>query len=311
MFHTLLEKDGGVVKIQAKDKDLKKWIQKAATAIGEADAVLISAGAGMGIDSGLPDFRGNKGFWRAYPVIKKMGLAFEDMANPRWFERDSRLAWGFYGHRLNLYRRTTPHAGFTQLLEMGKEKKHGCFVLTSNVDGQFQTAGFAANRIEECHGSIHHLQCAQPCGNAVWHPQNIEIAIDSEFLRAIGTLPSCQQCRSLARPNILMFNDNSWIGKRTKEQGERLWQWLEELLVTDHHLVIIEIGAGNAVPTIRRRSEFYAKVHRATLIRINPHDYDVPKSRHVSLPMGGGSALEAIWQVWSAENRQSSGLEPQ
>ncbi|HQN18542.1 MAG TPA: Sir2 family NAD-dependent protein deacetylase, partial [Syntrophobacteraceae bacterium] len=33
----------------------------------EADAVLITAGAGMGVDSGLPDFRGNQGFWNAYP----------------------------------------------------------------------------------------------------------------------------------------------------------------------------------------------------------------------------------------------------
>ena len=32
----------------------------------QADYVIITAGAGMGVDSGLPDFRGNEGFWRAY-----------------------------------------------------------------------------------------------------------------------------------------------------------------------------------------------------------------------------------------------------
>ena len=31
------------------------------------DALLVAAGAGMGVDSGLPDFRGDEGFWRAYP----------------------------------------------------------------------------------------------------------------------------------------------------------------------------------------------------------------------------------------------------
>ncbi len=47
-------------------------ISRAAKAIREADALLISAGAGMGVDSGLPDFRGTEGFWRAYPAIAKL-----------------------------------------------------------------------------------------------------------------------------------------------------------------------------------------------------------------------------------------------
>lgn len=291
-----------MAKRRGKDKALHDPLHKAAAAIGEADALLISAGAGMGVDSGLPDFRGKKGFWRAYPMIEKMGLGFEDLADPRWFERDPRLAWGFYGHRLNLYRRTIPHAGFARLLDMGRGKKHGYFVLTSNVDGQFQTAGFDADRIEACHGSIQHLQCVRPCGDDIWHAQNLEIGVDSESLRAIGSLPACRQCGSLARPNILMFYDRAWLGHRTKACGERLWVWLEELLVTAHRLVIIEIGAGKAVPTIRQRSEFYAQVHRATLIRINLRDSDVPMTRHISLPMGGRAAMEAIWQIWNDGN---------
>jgi NAD-dependent SIR2 family protein deacetylase len=42
-------------------------IQQAATAIVAADAILITAGAGMGVDSGLPDFRGHQGFWKTHP----------------------------------------------------------------------------------------------------------------------------------------------------------------------------------------------------------------------------------------------------
>ena len=45
-------------------------IQSAAEAICSADALLIGAGAGMGVDSGLPDFRGDEGFWKAYPPLK-------------------------------------------------------------------------------------------------------------------------------------------------------------------------------------------------------------------------------------------------
>jgi NAD-dependent SIR2 family protein deacetylase len=46
-------------------------VRQAAEAIKAADAILIAAGAGMGVDSGLPDFRGTQEFWRAYPVIAR------------------------------------------------------------------------------------------------------------------------------------------------------------------------------------------------------------------------------------------------
>src|SRR5687767_732061 len=117
-------------------------IEEAARAIAEADALLITAGAGMGVDSGLPDFRGNEGFWKAYPPMKKLGVSFSEMANPRWFREDPAFAWGFYGHRLALYRATKPHDGFRVLREWVQEKPLGGFVFTSNVDGAFQRAGF-------------------------------------------------------------------------------------------------------------------------------------------------------------------------
>ena len=110
-------------------------IQKAAQAIDQASALLITAGAGIGVDSGLPDFRGNQGFWKAYPALK--GYPFEEMANPQWFDSDPTRAWGFYGHRLNLYRKTIPHKGFDILHAWAQ--KIPTFVFTSNVDGQFQS----------------------------------------------------------------------------------------------------------------------------------------------------------------------------
>ena len=54
-------------------------------AIAAADALLVAAGAGMGVDSGLPDFRGPEGFWPAYPAYRKLGKSFQDLANPVWF----------------------------------------------------------------------------------------------------------------------------------------------------------------------------------------------------------------------------------
>src|ERR1700733_9801713 len=96
--------------------ELALALQRAAEVIRAADALLIGAGAGMGVDSGLPDFRGNEGFWNDYPAFRRQNLSFVELANPAWFDADPGRAWGFYGHRLNLYRATQPHDGFQRLL---------------------------------------------------------------------------------------------------------------------------------------------------------------------------------------------------
>src|SRR5512141_825913 len=88
---------------------------RAAEIVREADVFVITAGAGMGVDSGLPDFRGHQGFWKAYPPSASLGLSFAEAANPLHFERDPAFGWGFYGHRTNLYRETSPHAGCAPL----------------------------------------------------------------------------------------------------------------------------------------------------------------------------------------------------
>jgi len=75
----------------------------AATLIKNSEALLITAGAGMGIDSGLPDFRGKEGLWKAYPYFKEAGMSFTDAANHDFFRRDPHKFWFFYGHRYNSY----------------------------------------------------------------------------------------------------------------------------------------------------------------------------------------------------------------
>jgi NAD-dependent SIR2 family protein deacetylase len=273
--------------------DLRENLKRAALALREADALLVTAGAGMGVDSGLPDFRGNEGFWKAYPPLAKLGVSFVEMANPFWFERDPSLAWGFYGHRLNLYRRTVPHGGFKRLLEIGKKKKEGYFVFTSNVDGQFQIAGFDEDRIEECHGSLHHLQCLRPCSQDIWEAREVTPDVDETQFRAREPLPRCPKCGALARPNVLMFNDWDWIPHRTRIQGDRLHRWLEGLSRSGAALAVVEMGAGKAVATVRVTSEAAVRGGKATLIRINPRDYDVPAG-HIAIPCGAEEGILKI-----------------
>jgi NAD-dependent SIR2 family protein deacetylase len=267
----------------------------AAETIKNSNAILITAGAGIGVDSGLPDFRGNEGFWQAYPPIAKLGISFYEMANPQWFHNDPHLAWAFYGHRLNLYRSTNPHPGFYQVLQAAKEKKYGYFVFTSNVDGQFQKAGFHENQIDECHGSIHHLQCSCGCTEKIWPADSLEIKVDLEVFKAPDPLPLCPHCGSVARPNILMFGDWGWISHRNREQEIRLNQWLDKLNSKRAHLVVLEIGAGTAVPTVRHLSETIAYKFSAKLIRINPRDYHVPDG-HLSIAENAAEGIRKIFE---------------
>ncbi|HHQ48920.1 MAG TPA: NAD-dependent deacetylase [Acidobacteria bacterium] len=273
-------------------------LERARRALAEASALLISAGAGMGVDSGLPDFRGNEGFWRAYPPFARLGLSFVDMANPSWFRRDPELAWGFYGHRLNLYRQTEPHPGFAALLRYGRSLPEGLFVFTSNVDGQFQKAGFPEERIVECHGSIHHLQCSRPCHRTIWPAEGVEVAVDEDTFRATPPLPVCPECGEVARPNILMFGDWAWVPDRSSSQERRLESWLDR--AGPAGLVIVEIGAGSAVPTVRMLSERTAAHLDATLIRINPREPQVPHG-HVGLATSAMEALDELGLMTSGE----------
>ena len=271
-------------------------IEWAARFVREASALLVTAGAGIGVDSGLPDFRGKEGFWRAYPAIAKLGLSFAEMANPDWFDQSPELAWAFYGHRLNLYRRTEPHAGFQRLIDCGRQKRHGYFVFTSNVDGQFQKAGFAADRVAECHGSIHHFQCCAPCHDSIWDAHREEVTVDEANFLALAPLPKCPRCDRLARPNVLMFGDGGWLPSRSLAQDLELRKWLVSLSANGAKLVIIELGAGTAIPTVRHLSEHLAEEFAAPLIRINPREPDVPPA-HVGLALNAEAGLRQIFDL--------------
>jgi NAD-dependent SIR2 family protein deacetylase len=271
-------------------------IEIAAQRISEADAILITAGAGMGVDSGLPDFRGNQGFWNAYPPMRKAGLSFYEMANPIQFSKNPKRAWGFYGHRFNLYEKTKPHTGFYQLLEISEKKKGKYFVFTSNVDGQFQKAGYDPKRIMECHGSIRHLQCTIPCSSKIRRADNLSVKVDEYNFEAFDPLPRCPDCGALARPNILMFDDWNWVSGRTERQNARLEQWFKENLQNSRKLAVIEIGAGTSVAAVRSTSEHIVSEYNASLIRINPRDYKTPRGQ-IGIPLSAKTGIEQLYRL--------------
>ncbi|SMC10066.1 SIR2 family NAD-dependent protein deacylase [Nitratiruptor tergarcus] len=259
--------------------------------VKESDVIIITAGAGMGVDSGLPDFRGNEGMWKAYPLLGKKRISFKKIANPNAFKYKPELAWGFYGHRYDLYKNTKPHIGFNALLELVKTKED-YFVVTSNVDGHFQKAGFDDKKIYEIHGRIRVFQCTV-CNN-IWIPSpDLKFDVNPETLEIKTEIPRCSSCGEIARPNIMMFNDYSFNSSINYQQKKRYDSFMRKYYNSDTKIAILEFGAGTALPTIRiMGEEMQEKISNATLIRINPREAKGPKGT-ISIAKG---ALEAIFE---------------
>jgi NAD-dependent SIR2 family protein deacetylase len=168
----------------------------------------------------------------------------------------------------------------------------GGFVVTSNVDGQFQRAGFPADRLVECHGRIEVFQCLSSCGADLFDADPSPLVIDLEELRAAEPLPRCPRCQGIARPNILMFGDFDWDSSLTAAQERRFGAWLSTVIDAGP-VVVVECGAGTAISTIRSLCERTAEQLGGTLVRLNPRAPEVPRG-HIGLPLGAAEGLDAI-----------------
>lgn len=270
--------------------------------IDESDVIVVMAGAGMSSDSigpdgeNLPTFRGNKGFWRAYPKLKNK-INFAKLCTPSALEKDPKMAWALYGHMFDLFNDTDPHEGFHTLLEM-ISKKEDYFVVTSNIDSHFQKAGYDPKKVYEIHGRINKFQCTH-C-DYVWTPnKTTRFNVDPELME-LNETPMCPLCGALARPNIMMFNDSKMIGDHgfdnteTEIQAGRFNNFMNKYDKGKHKIALVEIGCGEGVPTIRIMGEFIQEqVVGATLIRINPTDIEGP-TEFIPVKM---TALDAINQL--------------
>ena len=96
-------------------------------------------------------------------------------------------------------------------------------------------------------------------------------------------LPSCPRCGGLARPNILMFGDWGWDSVAVRDQQRRLQSWLAS--VAGARIVVVECGAGTAIPTVRLTCE---EVARSPRRHADPHQSPrAGSSRRPDLPADG------------------------
>lgn len=96
--------------------------------IRNAEAIAIFVGAGMGVDSGFEQYRGESGFWTKDISIKGKSIKYQDLMQHMAFEEMPNQAWVFIASLLEKYSETKPHDGFDKLLELIKNKEY--FIVT-------------------------------------------------------------------------------------------------------------------------------------------------------------------------------------
>ena len=271
------------------EEELRIIVKETARRIKNAEAVAIFAGAGMGVDSGLESYRGKNGLWKKSITLNNQKINYYDLMKPSAFKKQPELAWGMIGMLMQKYQNASPHPGFEILRELTSQKEY--FIVTSNIDGQFQKAGFDSARIFEFHGSLFNTQCGEEIECGIWETPSIKMNKDG--ITARSPVPVCPVCNAFCRPNVHLFDDNFFAPALSADQQFRYMEWRQDIFYNSPNIVALEIGAGKTIPTIRRYAERFAE-NKIPLIRINPFDYKITNSQYLSIPLGANEALRRI-----------------
>ena len=170
--------------IEVNHDKLEQQMQQVARLLAGAEQVAALTGAGISVDSGIPDFRGAQGLWTKYDPM--------EYASIQAFRRDPAKVWRMLLELDELVRGAEPnpaHQALARLEELGRLG----MVITQNIDGLHQAAG--SRRVVELHGSGRRLIC-QNCGRS---PRRAEVFFDP--------LPPLCACGGVLKPDVVFFGE--------------------------------------------------------------------------------------------------------
>jgi len=148
--------------------------------------VAVLTGAGISVESGIPDFRSPGGLWTRFSP--------EEYATLDVFKRDPAKAWKLYralGRSIEGVEPNAAHRALARLESAGSV----AMVVTQNVDGLHQAAG--SRKVIEMHGDHQHVQCVR-CG---WlGPVAPSHLVGDE-------VPLCAECSHPVKPNVVLFGE--------------------------------------------------------------------------------------------------------
>lgn len=271
----------------------EEQIRKAVTMIQNADCILIGAGSGLSAAAGLT-YSGKRFEENFQEFIEKYGMT--DMYSAGFYPFPSEEArWGYWSK--HAYMNRIMPSGlplYQELLDLVKEKNY--FVLTTNVDAQFEKAGFEANRIFATQGDYGKIQCAKGCHQKTYDA--IELFQTMNQARVDCRIPSdivphCPVCGGPMAMHLrcdqYFIEDENW-----HEAANRYGLYLENVL--GRKTVLIELGVGFNTPTIIRYP--FEKMMRAydnlQMIRLNMDEAVVSESLGNRMIGIGGDMKKAI-----------------
>ncbi|NIA24233.1 MAG: NAD-dependent deacetylase [Gammaproteobacteria bacterium] len=168
-------------------------VQRAAAILGRAEHILVFTGAGISVESGIPDFRGPDGLWsRVDPSLFEIGRYLSDV-------EARREVWRIHlAGDLNIsdLHPNPAHYAAVDLWKSGRMV--GC--ITQNIDGLHQKAGLPETEIAELHGNLRHVRCVS-CAT-VWSAEEI---LD----RIVGgdDDPHCLHCGGILKSTTVLFGE--------------------------------------------------------------------------------------------------------
>lgn len=240
----------------------ERTLTQAAEILAAAQAVCISTGAGMSVESGIDTFRGEDGLWSKYNV--------EEVATPQAFERDPVKVWAWYRRRRQKLATIEPHEGHRVLAEW-ETRVPGFAVVTQNIDGLHHRAG--SQNVIELHGRLDVVRCTC-CDYSV------------QGLDDLGEDPTCPVCAKRLRPGVVWFGEPLPAG--AIEAAFDAAQRCDTFLV---------IGTSGVVQPAASLADA-AKAFRAQVIEVNPNPSELSHLADVCVRAGCRDALTGIDQAW-------------
>ncbi len=162
-------------------------IQQAADLLASARHAVALTGAGISVDSGIPDFRSENGLWKRYNPM--------EYATIDAFVEDPEKSWLMLRDMGEMIFSAQPNAGHAALAEM---ERLGFLraVITQNIDNLHQAAG--SHHVVEYHGNTSRFVCLSCMAR-----YNLEDYTEGR----LGDPPECQQCGAIVKPDVVLFGE--------------------------------------------------------------------------------------------------------
>lgn len=262
------------------DIPYEQQIEQASALIKEADIILIGAGAGASAAAGLT-YGGERFTSNFSEFIEKYGSMYmTDMYAAGFYPFPTQEAkWGYWSKHSMINRILPPALPlYRQLYEIVKEKDY--FVLTTNVDHQFQKAGFQEERIFATQGDYGNIQCEKGCHQKIYAAEKMFRQMDQarhDCVVPSGMVPKCPVCGGNMAMHLrcdqYFVEDESW-----HEAAGRYDGFLKKMRKKKG--VLLELGVGFNTPTIIRFpfEKMVRENENLSLIRLNMNEAVVPES---------------------------------